>query len=215
MLGTLTIDSSVYQVALYIRLSREDIKSAKELESESITNQRDLLMRFVKENNLKLYDCYVDDGYTGTNFNRPGFQRLISDIEAGKVNMVITKDLSRLGRDYIGVGEYLEKYFPTHNVRYIALTDNIDTYTEQSNLDMAPFKAVFNDMYAKDISKKIIASLRTKQREGKWVGGCAPLGYMKDPNDKNHLIINEDEAWIVRKIFDLALSGLSTFKSRM
>lgn len=212
MLGTLTIDSSVYQVALYIRLSREDIKSAKELESESITNQRDLLMRFVRENNLKLYDCYVDDGYTGTNFNRPGFQRLIQDIEAGKVNMVITKDLSRLGRDYIGVGEYLEKYFPTHNVRYIALTDNIDTYTEQSNLDMAPFKAVFNDMYAKDISKKIIASLRTKQKEGKWVGGCAPLGYMKDPNDKNHLIINEDEAWIVRKIFDLALSGLSTFK---
>ncbi len=214
MIDTLTIDNTIYHVGLYMRLSREDIKSSKDLQSESIKNQKDLLMQFVKLKNLNVYDSYIDDGYSGTNFERPGFTRMINDIETGKINMVITKDLSRLGRDYIGVGEYLERYFPTHKVRYIAITDNIDTYTPQSNLDMAPFKAVFNDMYAKDISKKITSSLKAKQREGKWVGGCEPLGYMKDPNNKNHLIINEDEAWIVRKIFALALEGNGTYKIR-
>ena len=212
MIDTLVVDNTIYSVGLYMRLSKEDIKTNKDLQSESIKNQNDLLMQFIKSKNLNVYDTYIDDGYSGTNFDRPGFIRMIRDIESGKINMIITKDLSRLGRDYIGVGEYLERFFPMHNVRYIALTDNIDTYIPQSNLDMAPFKAVFNDMYAKDISKKIISSLKAKQKEGKWVGGCEPLGYMKDPNNKNHLIINEDEAWIVKKIFDLALKGNGTYK---
>ena len=212
MIETLTLDNTFYQVGLYMRLSREDIKSSKDIESESIKNQKDLLMQYVESYNLHVYDCYVDDGYSGTNFNRPDFSRMINDIETGKINMVITKDLSRLGRDYIGVGEYLERYFPSHNIRYIAITDNIDTYRNESNLDMAPFKAVFNDMYAKDISKKIVSSLKAKQREGKWVGGCEPLGYMQDPDNKNHLVINEEEAWIVRKIFDLALKGYGTYQ---
>ena len=145
--------NQIYDVGLYIRLSRED--DDKDGISESITNQKSLLLQYVKENNLRVYDIYIDDGYSGTNFDRPDFNRLLNDIELGKVNMVITKDMSRLGRDYIGTGNLIEKYFPEHNVRYIAVTDNIDTFLDSSNNDIAPFKAIMNDMYAKDISKKI------------------------------------------------------------
>ncbi|MDD6224330.1 MAG: recombinase family protein, partial [bacterium] len=126
--------------------------------------------------------------------------------------MVITKDMSRLGRDYIGTGNLIEKYFPEHNVRYIAVTDNIDTFLDNSNNDIAPFKAIMNDMYAKDISKKIKSSLRAKQKEGKFVGGRAPFGYDQDPDDKNHLVINEEQALVVKRIFDMCLDGLSFFK---
>ena len=147
------INDKVYSVGLYIRLSRED--ENKTDVSESITNQKSLLLQYVKENNLRVYDIYIDDGYSGTTFDRPGFNRLINDIENKLVNMVITKDMSRLGRDYIKTGYYLEKYFPEHNIRYIAITDNIDTYLNNSNNDIAPFKAIMNDYYAKDISKKI------------------------------------------------------------
>lgn len=198
----------IYHVALYIRLSKEDEKDG---ESESITNQRSLLLRFIEENGYTLYDIYIDDGFSGTNFDRPEFQRMLRDIEAGKVNMVVTKDMSRLGRDYIGTGEFIEKYFPSHNVRYIALTDNIDTALDSTNNDIAPFKAIMNDYYAKDISKKIRTSLRTKQKDGKWVGGCPPFGYMIDPEDKNHLVPSEEEAPIVRKIFELASKGMSSY----
>ena len=199
-----------YSVGLYIRLSRED--ENKTDVSESITNQKSLLLQYVKENNLRVYDIYIDDGYSGTTFDRPGFNRLINDIENKLVNMVITKDMSRLGRDYIKTGYYLEKYFPEHNIRYIAITDNIDTYLNNSNNDIAPFKAIMNDYYAKDISKKIKSSLRAKQKEGKWVGSRCPYGYDKDINNKNHLVINEEQAGIVRYIFDLSLNGLTCFK---
>jgi len=200
----------IYNVALYIRLSRED--DEKTYESESVTNQKSLLLQYAKENNLRVYDIYVDDGYSGTNFDRPEFKRLINDIEFKKINMVITKDMSRLGRDYIGTGNLIEKYFPEHHVRYISITDNIDTYLDNSNNDIAPFKAIMNDMYAKDISKKIKSSLKAKQKEGKWVGGRSPFGYMPDPDDKNHLIINNKQAYIVRRIYDMCLEGLSFFK---
>ena len=204
------INDKVYSVGLYIRLSRED--ENKTDVSESITNQKSLLLQYVKENNLRVYDIYIDDGYSGTTFDRPGFNRLINDIENKLVNMVITKDMSRLGRDYIKTGYYLEKYFPEHNIRYIAITDNIDTYLNNSNNDIAPFKAIMNDYYAKDISKKIKSSLRAKQKEGKWVGSRCPYGYDKDINNKNHLVINEEQAKIVRYIFDLSLNGLTCFK---
>ena len=202
--------NNIYNVGLYIRLSRED--DDKVLMSESITNQKSLLLQYVKENNLKVYDIYIDDGYSGTNFERPDFNRLLKDIELGKINMVITKDMSRLGRDYIGTGNLIEKYFPEHNVRYIAVTDNIDTFLDNSNNDIAPFKAIMNDMYAKDISKKIKSSLKAKMKEGKWVGGRTPFGYDQDKNNKNHLVINEEQANIVRKIFNMCMNGLSFYK---
>lgn len=195
-----------YFVAIYIRLSKEDDNLG---ESESIINQKTLLKKYVEEQGYTLVDIYIDDGYTGTNFNRPAFQRMIKDIENGKINMVITKDLSRLSRDYIGTGEYVEKWFPAHNIRYVALTDGVDTEEESSNNDIAPFKAILNDMYAKDLSKKVRTALNTKQKEGKWVGGCTPFGYRPDPNDKNHFVIDELEARIVRKIFRLYLEGYS------
>lgn len=202
--------NKIYNAGIYIRLSRED--DDKVYESESITNQKSLLLQYAKENNLRVYDIYVDDGYSGTNFDRPSFKRMINDIESKKINMVITKDMSRLGRDYIGTGELVEKYFPSHGVRYIAVTDNIDTYLDNSNNDIAPFKAIMNDMYAKDISKKIKSSLKAKQKEGKWVGGRTPFGYIQAPDNKNHLVIFEEQAVVVRRIFDMCLSGLSYFK---
>lgn len=197
-----------YFVAIYIRLSKEDIKeNGKDFESESIQNQKTLLTKYVIQQGYTLVDIYVDDGYTGTNFNRPAFQKMLKDIELGKINMVITKDLSRLSRDYIGTGEYVEKWFPEHGVRYVALIDAIDTAIEGANNDIAPFKAILNDMYAKDLSKKIRTALHTKQSEGKWVGGCPPFGYKVDSEDKNHLVIDPVEGPIVKRIFNLFVSG--------
>ena len=168
-----------YKVGLYIRLSRED--GDKE-ESSSITNQREILKRFVGENdNFVIVKEYVDDGWTGTNFNRPSFKELIKDIEAGIINTVITKDLSRLGRDYIDTGYYLQRYFPEHRVRYIALLDNIDTEEDAGMSDIAPFKSIINDMYVKDISKKIRSSLTERRKAGNFLGVTAPYGYKKDP----------------------------------
>ena len=163
--------SKIYNVGIYIRLSREDEEKNK-VESESITNQRNIILDYINklDENFKVYDEYVDDGYSGTNFDRPSFNKLIQDIESGKVNCVITKDYSRLGRDYIKSGEYLEKYFPSHNVRYIAILDNIDTLYDSSSNDFAPFKAVFNDQYAKDISKKVRSSLASKKGKGEFLG---------------------------------------------
>ena len=197
----------MYKVAIYIRLSKEDVDRGYD-ESESIKNQRTLLTKYVENLgwNYKLIDIYIDQGFTGTNFNRPGFKRMIKDIELEKINMVITKDLSRLGRDYIETGEYIEKWFPEKNVRYVSITDGIDTFSNNNgNNDIAPFKSILNDMYSKDLSKKIRTALHTMQKEGKWVGGKIALGYMKDPNDKNKLIICEPEAEIVKTIFNMAI----------
>ena len=205
------IEKLVYNVAIYIRLSKEDVDRGYD-ESESIKNQRILLTKYVENLgwNYKLVDTYIDQGFTGTNFNRPDFQRMIKDIELGKINMVITKDLSRLGRDYIETGEYIEKWFPEKNVRYVSVTDGIDTFVNNNgNNDIAPFKSILNDMYSKDLSKKIRTALHTMQKEGKWVGGKTALGYMKDPNDKNKLIIYESEAKIVKMIFNMAIARKS------
>ena len=167
------IKTVIYKVAIYIRLSKEDIDREFD-ESESIKNQKTLLIEYVQNLGWKyeLVDIYIDQGFTGTNFNRPDFQRMVRDIENGKVNMVITKDLSRLGRDYIETGEYIEKWFPEHEVRYVSVTDGIDTFaTNNGNNDIAPFKSILNDMYSKDLSKKIRIALHTMQKQGKWVGG--------------------------------------------
>ena len=202
----------IFRVAIYIRLSREDLDKADSTDSLSVNNQKNVLMDYVKKNGYTLVDVYIDDGYTGTNFDRPAFKRMIKDIENGKIDMVITKDLSRLGRDYIATGEYVEKYFPLHSVRYVALLDGIDAFLDTCNNDIAPFKAVINDMYSRDNSKKIRTALKSMQQKGKWVGGCTPFGYTKDPKDKNHLIPDSKEAPIVKEIFRLAGNGMTYYQ---
>ena len=176
-----------YNTALYLRLSKDD---GTDSESSSIQTQKEMLTRYCRENGFAISEIYVDDGWSGTNSNRPSFQRMLSDIEHGKINCVITKDLSRLGRNYLETGGYTEVYFPEHNVRYIAVTDGVDT-AKGSTMDITPFKNLLNDMYAQDISKKIKSSLLTRQKQGKFIGVKAPYGYVKDPADKNHLLIDE------------------------
>ena len=195
-----------YHVALYIRLSKED---ENEGPSQSVQNQESLLREFVEQHRLSVFDTYVDDGWSGTNFDRPDFQRMIADIEAKRVNMVITKDLSRLGRDYIMTGHYMERYFPEHRVRYISLLDGIDTGVDSTANDITPFRAIMNDMYAKDISKKIKSVKRDKQRKGQFIGGKPVYGYKMHPTEKNRIVIDEEAAPVVRRIFALALSGMS------
>ncbi|MCD8382761.1 MAG: recombinase family protein [Clostridiales bacterium] len=198
-----------YHVALYIRLSKED---ESEGPSQSVTNQQSLLDEFVQQHRLSVYGTYVDDGWSGTNFDRPAFQRMIGDIEAKRVNMVITKDLSRLGRDYILAGHYMERYFPEKRVRYISLLDGIDTGVESTANDITPFRAIMNDMYAKDISKKIKSVKRDKQRKGQFIGGKPVYGYKMHPTEKNKIVIDEEVAPIVQRIFSLALGGMSCRK---
>ncbi|MBE7060270.1 MAG: hypothetical protein E7389_05560 [Ruminococcaceae bacterium] len=190
--------------ALYLRLSRDD---GTLTDSESIVNQKSFLLEYAKANSFNVVEIFSDDGYSGLSFDRPEFNRMIKLIEEKKINTVITKDLSRLGRDYIEVGNYIDKYFPLHCVRYIAVNDGIDTGMSQSTNDMTPFRAVFNDMYAKDISKKVRTALTTKKSNGKFIGSQPPYGYKKDPKDKNHLIIDEDTALYVRRIYSEFLSG--------
>ena len=198
------INNKLFRVGIYIRLSRED---GDKLESDSVSNQRDILQRYIKENELYFIDEYKDDGISGTIFNRPDFNRMIEDIESKKINMVITKDLSRLGRDYIKTGYYIENYFPEKNVRYVAILDGIDTFLDSTNNDVTPFKAIINDMYAKDISKKIKGVLREKELKGEYLGSIAPYGYKKSVINKNKLEIDKNVAYVVEKIFELYIQG--------
>ena len=200
-----------YKVGIYIRLSKEDEEKEKYSESESVQNQRTLLMQYIKENKFNFVAEYVDDGVSGTSFDRPAFNKMIDDIEQGKINMVITKDLSRLGRNYVQSGYYTETYFPEHNVRYIAILDNIDTALDSANNDIAPFKSILNEMYAKDTSKKINSVLQSKRNNGEYLG-TAPYGYKKDPENKYHLIIDEEAANVVKLIYEKYLAGFGTMQ---
>ena len=192
-----------FRVGLYCRLSSDDGNVG---DSGSIITQKMILEKYCEENNLQIIDTYVDDGFSGLNYNRPSFQRLMSDIEIGRINMVITKDLSRLGRDYIQTGYYTEIYFPTKHVRYVAITDNVDT--SSNNNDIAPFKNILNDMYAKDLSRKVKIAKRQRAMNGYFISCQAPFGYMKDPNNHNKLIIDPEAAPIVRRMFDMALQKI-------
>ena len=200
-----------YKVGIYIRLSREDEEKEKYQESESIGNQRTLLMQYIRQNKLNFISEYVDDGVSGTSFDRPAFNRMIADIESGKINMIITKDLSRLGRNYVQSGLYIENYFPEHEVRFVAILDNIDTAFDNSNNDIAPFKSILNEMYAKDTSKKINSVLQAKRNNGEYLG-TAPYGYKKDPENKYHLIIDEEAANVVKLIYEKYLAGFGTMQ---
>ena len=176
--------------------------------SESIINQKEFLTKYVtKQPNWLLIDIYIDDGFTGTNFNRPSFIRLKEDIEQGKIDMVITKDLSRLGRDYIDTGYYLEKYFPTKNVRYIAVNDGIDTYSKNSNNDIGPFMSVVNDMYAKDISKKVRTVKRTKAEKGEFIGAFAPYIF-------NEYVNGNGLAYIAHRLNERKIPCPSVYKQQ-
>ena len=192
--------NTIYNTALYCRLSKDDGYSDRD--SLSIENQRDMLTRYCNEHSMHIHDCYIDDGYSGTNFDRPAFKRMIEDIENGKVNCVITKDQSRLGRNHLEAGYFMEIFFPEHDVRYIALNDGVDTINA-STMDIAPFRNLLNEMYAKDISVKIKASLLNLQKQGCYLGNKAPYGYKRDPNDKHHLVIDERYAPIIRRIFNM------------
>ena len=202
--------NETYKVGIYLRLSRDD---EKDDESQSISNQRDFIMSYIIRNNLMLIDEYIDDGISGTQFDRDGWNRLIQDIENGRINMVITKDTSRLGRNISQSLYYSTEYFQEKNVRYIALSDGIDTFDKAQNTDMLMFKAFYNEMYVKDISTKIKATLNSQKRNGKFMGGVAPYGYDRNiPYNKHELIINEEQAEIVKRIYDLFINGMGVKK---
>lgn len=198
------------RVAKYIRLSRED---GDDRESESVENQRDIIDNYILEHK-ELIEAgeYVDDGYTGTNFNRPGFQKMLKDIEDEKIDCIITKDLSRFGRDHIDTGYYLERFLPANNIRYIAIGDNVDTI-KPDGLQFLTFKLSFNDYYAQDISNKIKSVKQRKIEKGEYQAGIPPYGYKKDTEIKNHLVPDEYSSEIVKEIFDMYVNkGMSTIK---
>ena len=192
-----------YHAAVYCRLSKDDDQSG---ESVSISTQRAILEGYCREQGYPIYKVYIDDGYSGTNFNRPGFQELLDDVERGAVNLVITKDLSRLGRDYIMTGYYSEIYFPSKGVRYIAVADNFDSLKNDN--DIAPFKNILNDMYARDISRKIKNAKRQRAKNGLQRLAQPPYGYRMNPDIPSRLIIDPEPAEVVRLIFSLTLEGM-------
>lgn len=192
-----------YNVGIYCRLSRDDHNGS--LESMSIANQRQVLMDYVNEKGWKLEDCYIDDGYTGTNFNRPDFKRMIHDAEIGRINCIVTKDLSRLGRNYVEAGYYTEEYFIEHDIRFIAVNDGIDTIKDDN--DIAAFHHVLNEIYPKQVSKKVRQVKKKSAEQGKFMGSQAPYGYMKSPEDKHILIIDDEAAFIVRRLFNDFANG--------
>ena len=200
-------DPAAYRAALYIRLSKED---EREGPSQSVTNQQSLLEEFVKAHRLQVYDTYIDDGWSGTNFNRPGVQRLLEDAKNGRINTIIVKDLSRFGRDHIMVGYYLEYEFPEKQVRYIAVSENEDTKKGLS--DFVPFKNLFNEWFAKDTSRKVKTALHAKFAAGERTFAYAPLGYIRHPEVKNAIVIDVGTRWIIEKIFDLAYHGAGAAK---
>lgn len=198
---------SVLRTALYCRLSKDDMVQG---DSESIKTQKAMLTQYAREKGFLVVEIYVDDGWSGLNFERPGFLRMLDDIEAGKIDVVITKDLSRLGRDHLKVGHFTEIYFPMKNVRYIAVNDGVDTANK--NNDIAALKNVMNEFYSRDNSRKIRSSIRARAKAGLYRTSFNPIGYRKSPDNHNKLIVDEETAWIVRRIFELANAGAGPHK---
>ena len=199
------------QIAIYIRLSKEDDKYKEE--SNSITMQRILLQRFVAEN-FADYDLleFCDDGYTGTNFERPGMQDMLEMVRDSKINCIVVKDFSRFARDYIELGSYLEQIFPFMGVRFISVNDHYDSKNYQGSIaDIdVNFKNLLYDLYSKDLSQKVRSSLAIRKEKGQYVSGNSPFGYEKDPEDRHALLIAEDEAEVVRRIFSLTVEGYTS-----
>ena len=191
---------------LYCRLSNED---ALEGESNSIANQKAILTKYATERGFKNLRVLVDDGYSGTNFNRPGIQEALSLVESGLVGTFIVKDMSRFGRDYLQVGNYTELVFPSYDVRFIAVNDNVDSATGDN--DFTPFRNLFNDFYSRDTSKKIRAVMKAKGASGKHLG-VPPYGYRLDPQNKDHWVIDEETAPVVKRVFDMTIAGMGPFR---
>ena len=198
---------SILRTALYCRLSKDDMLQG---DSESIKTQKAMLTQYAKEHGFLRVEVYVDDGWSGLNFQRPDFNRMLDDIEAGKIDVVITKDLSRLGRDHLKVGHFTEIYFPMKNVRYIAVNDGVDTANK--NNDIAALKNVMNEFYSRDNSRKIRSSIRARAKAGLYRTSFNPIGYRKSPDNHNKLIVDGETAWIVKRIFELANAGMGAHK---
>ena len=203
------VSPTSYKVGIYIRLSQEDSDKKYESDSESIINQRNILTSYLKVNNYILTEEYIDDGYSGTNFDRPGFHKLIDDINNKKINMVIVKDLSRLGRDHVMTGYYIETFFPENNVRFISIMENYDSAKRQASNDSSTFIVACNDYYSKQNSYKIRDVLHSKKVAGDFIGSKPSYGYMRDPNEKGHLIPDPKVADNVRNIFKWFSNGLN------
>ena len=200
----------LYRMAGYCRLSKEDGENRI---SESIENQKKLILEYVdKAGDMQLVRMYIDDGYSGLYFsNRPQFQQMMADIYKGEIQGVITKDISRLGREHIETGNYIERVFPSLGIRYVAILDGVDSLCH-SNEELAQFKALLNDMYSRDISKKIRGTFQVQKKQGKYMSGFAPYGYRKDPTDRHRFLIDEAAAETVRNIYTLYLEGVSVQK---
>lgn len=205
--------NKIYHAAIYVRLSKEDgdVASAAKAESNSISNQKNLIRDFLKDkDDIIVVSERVDDGYSGSNFERPGFQMMLEDIKRGKVDCVVVKDLSRFGREYIDSGKYIERLFPALGVRFIAVNDHIDSKEESGRDDIVvPFKNLMNDAYCRDISIKIRSHLEVKRRNGEYIGAFTPYGYKKDENDKSRLVPDMYAAGVVKDIFRMKLHGMS------
>lgn len=198
-------DNVKYRAGLYLRLSKDDDLVG---ESFSIGTQRLILTEYCENHQFEVCKTYIDDGYSGMNFDRPAFKEMLQDIDRGLINIILTKDLSRLGRNYIMTGYYSEIYFPSKGVRYIAVGDNFDS--EKNNNEIAPFKNILNEMYARDLSNKIKSAKHQQAKQGLFIGSQTPFGYRKDPNQKRHLIVDPEVAQVVRTVFLLAEQGLGS-----
>lgn len=211
-----TLDANGFKVAMYLRLSQDDEKYDKnfKVESNSISNQRLQIKDYIaKQQDMELAKEYVDDGYSGINFERPAFKAMMEDVITGNINCIIVKDLSRFGRDYIDSGRYLQRVFPSLDVRFIALNDNYDSFTAsetEKNL-VIPFKNFINDNYCRDTSAKVRSVCKVKRKQGQFISNYAPYGYEKDKEDKHKLVIDKEAYDVVQKIFSMKLEGYSSY----
>ena len=208
--------SDTYRVAMYLRLSQDDEKYDKDFkaESNSISNQRLQIQDYIDKNEeMELAKEYVDDGYSGINFERPAFKEMMEDVITGSINCIVVKDLSRFGRDYIDSGRYLQRVFPSLDIRFIALNDNYDSFTAsetEKNL-VIPFKNFINDNYCRDTSAKVRSVCKVKRKQGQFISNYAPYGYEKDKEDKHKIVIDKEVEYVVRKIFSMKLEGYSSY----
>ena len=211
------LTNAMYNAGIYIRLSQEDRDKKYESDSESVLNQRQILTEYVNNQGFTLVDEYIDDGYSGTTFDRPGFERMITDIQKKKINLVIVKDLSRLGRDHVKTGYYIETFFPENKVRFISIMESYDSIKNQASNDSSTFIIACNDYYSKQNSLKIRNVLDEKRKNGKFIGSAPCYGYKRDENDKGHLIPDTETAPIVKQIFEWRLNdvGVSEIASRL